>query len=127
MEKLQGDIGEVLRKSIKTEPATGDAATGGALRAISDCVNFDFDIKIFSVKGKFCKSGVIDYTVTIAGIQIQHLQVDLSRGEYCNTVSVGVEEVQYCFYMKGSCLHTRGYIDGWLHDKQSWNEKIVCV
>ncbi len=115
MDKLQGSIGEVLRQSINTE------------KVIQDCVNFDFDIKIFSVKGKFCKTGIIDITVTVAGIQIQHLQVDLSKGEYCNKISVGIEEVQYCFYLKGSCLYTKGYIDGWLHPKQTWDEKIVCI
>lgn len=115
MEKLQGEIGEVLKKSINVADT------------ISDCVNFNFDVKIFSVKGKFCKSGIIDVTVTIAGIQIQHLQIDLSKGEYCNNVSVGVEEVKYCFYTKDSCLYTKGYIDGWLHPKYTWDEKIVCI
>ncbi|HKJ34325.1 MAG TPA: hypothetical protein VKA34_21050 [Balneolales bacterium] len=115
MEKLQGEIGEHLRQSITTE------------KTIQDCVNFNFDIKIFSVKGKFCKSGILDFTTTVAGVQIQHLQIDLSKGEYCNNVSVGIEEVKYCFYLKDSCLYTKGYIDGWLHPKKSWDEKIVCV
>ncbi|NGP88030.1 hypothetical protein [Fodinibius halophilus] len=115
MEKLEGDLGEFLQKSIETE------------ETVSDCVNFNFDIKILSVKGKFCKSGILDVTVTVAGVQIQHLQIDLSDGEYCNKVSVGVEEVRYCFYVKKNCLYTKGYVDGWFHPKETWDEKIVCI
>jgi len=79
------------------------------------------------VKGEFCKSGIIDVTVTVAGIEIQHLKADLSHKEVCNKVSVGVEEVKYCFYMTGSCLHTKGHVDGWLHPIQKWDEQIVCL
>ena len=115
MEKLQGKISEALKQSINTE------------KAIHDCVNFDFDVKVFKVQGQFCKPGFIDITVSFAGIQIEHEQIDLSKGESCNTKSIGVEEVQYCFYLKDSCLYTKGYIDGWLHSKQTWDEKIICI
>lgn len=63
----------------------------------------------------------------VAGIQIKHQKVDLSKGEWCNTVSAGIEEVKYCFYMKDSCLYTKGYVDGWFHGKQKWDEKVICV
>ena len=115
MEKPKGEIGEILKQSINTE------------EAISDCVNFEFDIKIVSFKGKFCKSGILDVTASILGIEIVNDNIDLSKGQWCHKVSIGIEEVQYCFYAKNSCLYTKGYVDGWFHDKQSWDEKIVCV
>ena len=115
MEKLKGTIGENVKNSVKIEKST-----------ISDCAKFNFDIKIIEFKGEVCKSGILDVNVKVAGFQMAHLKIDLSKGEYCNTVSVGIEEVKYCFYLKGSCLYTKGYVDGWLHDKQKWDEKIIC-
>lgn len=115
MEKLKGTIGENLTNSIKTE------------KSIADCVKFDFDIKVVAFKGKVCKSGILDVAVYFAGIKVDHETIDLSKGEWCNTVNVGIEEVKFCFRIKDSCLYTKGHIDGWLHPKQKWDEKIICL
>ncbi len=42
----------------------------------------------------------------------------------CSTITVLIEKVKYCFYIRGSCLYTKGHVDGWLHDIQKWDEKF---
>ena len=117
MTKLEpGKLGEVLQQSLSTVEGSS-----------SDCVDFNFDIKVVSIKGSFCKSGEIEFTVSVAGVEIGHQKLNIHDKEYCNKVGVGVEEVKYCFYIKHSCLYTKGYVDGWFHDKHSWDEKIVCL
>lgn len=113
---MQGTIGEALKASLVKKPAMDNA----------DCIDFSFDIKVMSVEGKFCKQGILDVTVSIIGIKLRSIHVDLSAGEFCNSISVGFEEVQFCFYIKGSCLRTKGYVDGWFHPRQNWDEQIVC-
>lgn len=115
MEKLETNIADEIKQSLKSAPG------------ISDCVKFSFDVKIFSVEGQFCKNGMLEATITILGVKIQHIDVDLKHGKFCNTVSIGVEEVKYCFYLKDNCLYTSGYVDGWLHKKYTWDEKIICI
>jgi len=122
MDKLQGTIGEALQASIQT----GNLDTTETLEAVSDCINFNFDIKVLSISGEICKSGRLEITGSVLGIQIAQTTVDLAKGEYCANPSIGFEEVKYCFYLSGSCLRTKGYVDGWFHSKQEWDEEIVC-
>jgi len=122
MDKIEGSIGEAIQASLQI----GNLETTEELEAVSDCTNFEFDIKILSIKGQFCRSGRLEITGSVIGIQIGHTVVDLSKGEFCQNPSIGFEEVKYCFYVSGSCLRTRGYVDGWLHSKEEWDEEIVC-
>jgi hypothetical protein len=122
MDKLQGTIGEALQASIQT----GNLDTTEALKAVSDCINFNFDITILSISGEICKSGRLDITGSVLGIEIAQTTVDLAQEEYCTHRSIGFEEVEFCFYLSGSCLRTKGYIDGLFHSKQDWDEQIVC-
>jgi hypothetical protein len=115
MEKLKGSFSTAVQQSIETKPA------------MKDCKEFNFDIKIVAFKGKFCKSGLLEYTMSIAGMELSHQEYDVSKNEkgYTNTMNVGIEEVQYCFYLKSKSLYTKGYVDSWLHKKHSWNVKLV--
>lgn len=116
MEKLEGTIGEYLKQSIETSKLEN-----------SDCVEFKFgDKKIgFEIKGKFCKSGIVEACFTVADIT-QCITADLSKGEVCGVTDFKVIEIKYCLYMKGSCLWTKGYVGNWLH-KDTWDEQIICV
>jgi len=122
MEKLQGEIGEVLKQSLNIKKAINDC---------NDCVKFEFDVKVFKVKGEFCESGIIDFKIYIAGVQTKHAKINLSKGEYCIKANASAVNVKCCFHLKkgskGSCLYTKGYIDSWLFSKKSWNEKITCI
>ncbi|MBU7583116.1 MAG: hypothetical protein KAF91_09450 [Nostoc sp. TH1S01] len=122
MDKFQGSIGEVLQGSLQIE----NLNTTERLEAVNDCIDFNFDIKILSISGQICKSGKLQIKGSVIGIQIGDTVVDLSKGEFCANPSIGFEEVKYCFYLSGSCLRTKGYVDGWFHSKQEWDEEIVC-
>jgi hypothetical protein len=122
MDKLQGTIGEALQASIQT----GNLDTTETLKAVSDCIDFNFDISILSIKGEICKSGTLDISGSVLGMEITHTTVDLAKGEYCANPSIGAVEVKYCFYLSGSCLRTKGYVDSWFSSKQSWDEQILC-
>ncbi len=117
MEQFKGTIGEYLKQSIKTSKSTN-----------SDCVDFSIGDKEigFEAKGKFCKSGVLDVCFSIGEIFKQHIEADLSKKESCGTTDLEVIKIKYCFYMKGSCLWTKGYVRQLLH-KEEWDEQIVCV
>ena len=127
--KVDQDLQATLNNSLKVHPVDPSTAPVGALVAgasVGDCVNFNFDIKIIKIEGTICKSGKLDFKASVIGIQVGHTTIDLSAGGVCFNPSIGVEEIKYCFELKGSCLYTNGYVDGWFHKKQSWDEKIVC-
>lgn len=130
MKKLEGTLGEALRSSIVTGKPLGTKKLLGTEKplGIEDCINFNIDLlDVFAVEGKYCKNGTLSVAAIVFGNKVAHQTVDLNAGEYCNTLSCGIEEIQYCFYMKASCLYTKGHIDGWFHKKQHWDEKIVCI
>jgi len=131
MDKFEGNLGELLQSSLKINKAGVKLAADSEVDDIltaggSDCINFNFDIKILSIEGSICKSGRLEIKGSVIGIPIGHTVVDLSKGAFCAHPSIGIEEVKYCFYISGSCLRTKGYVDGWFHKKQSWDEQILC-
>lgn len=125
MEKISKPLGEILQASLKTNKPDVTLAKGAPVKATPDPLEFSFDIKILSIKGKIWKSGKLEITGTVIGIQIGHTVIDVTK-EVCFNPSLGFEEVKYCFYRSGSCLRTKGYVDGWFHKKQPWDEQIVC-
>src|SRR5687768_2833264 len=120
------DVPLPLGKSLQNSLQVGRPASKAMMLASpavgpsGDELPFSFDIKILSVSGTLYKSGKLEAKVSVIGIQVGETVVDLSQGEFCQNPSVGVEEVKYCFYLKDSCLYTRGYVEGWFHERQSW-------
>ena len=121
------DLQATLESSLSVQPVTRSTAPKGALTAgVGNSVHFKFDIKIVKVEGTIWKSGKLEFTASVIGVQFGHTTVDLAGGGVCFNPSVGVEEIKYCFELRGSCLYTHGYVKGWFHKKKSWDAKIVC-
>ncbi len=122
MKKITKPLTELLEASVKTDLPD---ITKVEAKKIKDPIEFNFDIEILKVKGKLWKSGKLEYTASVFGIEVSHTVIDITK-EVCFTLSVGFEEIHYCFYRRDSCLRTKGYVDGWFHEKQPWDAKIVC-
>ncbi|MEL7664876.1 MAG: hypothetical protein AAGU10_12240 [Methanosarcina mazei] len=117
MEKLEGTLADHIKQNISAKP-----------RELDDCIDFSVSIyDVFGVGGKICKNGELTIKSKFLDFTVAQQTVNILNKEYCNTLSIGFEEIRYCFYLKGSCLWTKGYIDGWFHEKQEWNEQIVCL
>jgi hypothetical protein len=108
---------------VVSETAAASSMNG----SISDCLNLEFDNQVFSVRGTFCKSGQLNVEVSALGMKIDRIDVDLSKGEFCQNPSVGFAEIKYCFYQSGSCLWTKGFVDSWFSGRKEWNERIISL
>jgi hypothetical protein len=124
MEKIKEPLGDLLEASLRTNIQV-TSAMDAPIQTTPDPVEFSFDIKILKIEGKIWKSGKLDFTGTVLGMQIGHTVIDVTK-EVCFNPSIGFEEVKYCFYRRGSCLRTKGYVDGWFHEKLPWDSQIVC-
>ncbi|MGB9927625.1 MAG: hypothetical protein ACPK85_04400, partial [Methanosarcina sp.] len=97
-----------------------------AVEGISDCVEFSVSFCfVFRIEGKICKNGMLSLNGKCLGIPINETALDLRKKEYSTKFNVAAEELKIEFYLKYSCLWTKGYLDGWFHEKQEWNEKVV--
>ena len=129
-EKLNELKSQTLSTSIQDSLVVGgkpedERVTAAA--AAPDCQSFGFDIKVLKFSGSICKSGKLDFTGSVFGIEIGHTTVDVSKGEICWNPKIGkLVGVKYCFSLKNNCLYTRGEIDGWFTKIVEWNEKLLC-
>ena len=130
--RAQIRIHKPLRELLQESLVVGRPLKGVRLRAAveaspEDYQEFGFDIKLVKIKGRIYKNGTLDYTGAVFGVQLGHNTVDLSQKEVCANPSLGkLVGVKYCFYLKETCLYTRGSVTGWFKTRTTWNQKIVC-
>ena len=130
MEKLEGTIAEAIENSLKT----GDEATilqSTILVGLEDasirCSNFNFNAAgVISINGTFCTSGKFELSGSVIGINLGHAVVDLSKHDYTINLNAGIVGVSLCFYMSGSCLKLRGYVESVFSGKDNFDTTIVC-
>jgi hypothetical protein len=127
MLKIKKTLGILLAVCFFMSVTAAAVSTNQQESNIPDCTPFNFDTKIMVFAGKICKQGILDLSLSIGGVKMSHVKVDLSKREYSNTLYVGAEKVQYSFYLVRSCLCSKGYVNGWFHTKKSWNKKITCL
>lgn len=97
-----------------------------AVEGISDCVEFSVSFCfVFRIEGKICKNGMLSLKGNCLGIPINETALDLRKKEYSTKFNAAAEELKIEFYLKDSCLWTKGYLDGWFHERHEWDEKIV--
>ena len=100
------------------------------------CKSIDFDIKIFSVKGKVCFTPgddwrlTIDLTLSLAGIELSNAKYEFSskNTEVCYSYDVLIGSLSVCFGVKttsGFCLYTRGTACAF-GSCTDWNETLIC-
>lgn len=116
LQKFEGDLNALVASSINVNPQKD-----------SDCVDFDATFIGIGFSGKFCtRSLKLTVTIKVFGISISTQEFDLKDGNFCNTISLGIEWINFCFGIKDGCLITSGYIEGVFHGKETWNAKIIC-
>jgi hypothetical protein len=108
------------------ENLKSDGLSEKTLRGEVVCQAFEFDVLVLSVDGKICSDGTLKATINFLGINVGTITADLSKGKFCQSLNAGITWGQFCFYIKGDCLYTSGYVDGTFQKKQSWDERIVC-
>jgi uncharacterized protein Smg (DUF494 family) len=121
------------KKFDKDTPQVGDdfndktpSTLVKAVEGISDCVEFSVSFCfVFGITGKICKNGMLSLKGNCLGIPINETDLDLRKKEYSTKFNAAAEELKVEFYLKDSCLWTKGYLDGWFHEKHEWDEKIV--
>lgn len=99
------------------------------------CKDIDFDIKVFSFKGRVCFTPGTNWQLTfdlklyLIGIELGHINGTLSASNpsICFNFDVIFGSVQVCFGVRGqrACLYTSGTACA-LGQCTSWDETIVC-
>jgi hypothetical protein len=115
--KTEGTSEEIKQNIIVKKPDNS---------GISDCVEFSVSFyDVFGAGGKICKNGILTVQGKFIEIPITEQTIDLREKSYSRKYYFGAEELKIEFYLKDSCLWTKGYLDGWFHENMEWNEKIV--
>ena len=140
--ELLGTSEDKLRRSLEQVLASGPLHAQLAQVSITDtddasCKDIDFDIKIFSVKGRVCFTPGSDWKLSIdlrlyvIGIELAHVQYTFSASNtsVCYSYDVIVASLSVCFGIRTTsgrvCLYTSGKACG-LGQCADWNETIVC-
>lgn len=89
------------------------------------CMKFSFNFYvIFKVEGKYCKEkGILTLATKICDIPNREATVDLRQQDFSMTQNFGVVEIMHSFYLKGSCIWTKGQIKAGKEIKE-WDRKI---
>ena len=135
-----GMSAEALRNhldSINLNELHGQLAVSNVTDAGGNCKNIDFDIKIFSIKGKVCFTPgsnwtlYIDLTLSVAGIEVANVKYNFSaaNSHVCYKYDLLLVSLDVCFGVRQqsgkTCLYTSGTACGF-GSCSSWNENIVC-
>lgn len=92
-----------------------------------ECTPFGFSLfDIVGFDGKICDEKFIEVGVSAFRVPVIKQSYDLSKGNLHNSFNVGVEKIEYDFYLANNCVRTKGYVKGWFHSKQTWEQNVVC-
>ncbi|HEX2251932.1 MAG TPA: hypothetical protein VHQ65_01530 [Thermoanaerobaculia bacterium] len=140
--ELLGTSENELRRSLEQALAPGLLHGQAAQVSISEtddasCKDIDFDIKIFSVKGRVCFTPgpnwklSIDLRLYVIGIELAHVQYTFSASNtsVCYDYDVIIASLRVCFGIRTTsgrvCLFTSGKACG-AGQCTEWNETILC-
>lgn len=131
VDDLQAKLSAAAQQPLHGQPATLSIADA----AEASCKDIDFDIKIFTVKGKVCFtpgdnwSLSIDLTLYLAGIEVANVKYNFSptNTQVCYHYDILIGSLQVCFGVRGAnaCLFTSGKACAF-GSCTSWDETIVC-
>lgn len=133
--KITGERLNELKSQIKIEKPLSTLLQESLVvgeQSEDDSQPFSFDIKILHVEGALYKSGKLEVRVSSCGVELEHVTVDLSEGEFCGDRKLGkIVGVKYCFYLKiieeTLKLYTSGEIDGWFEKRAGWNDILIIT
>jgi hypothetical protein len=134
VDELHAKLTTALQQPLHGQPATLSITDSGAVDGAS-CKDIDFDIKIFSVKGKVCFTPgsnwnlSIDLTLYLAGIEVANVKYNFSPSntQVCYNYDILIGSLKVCFGVRGpnACLFTSGTACAF-GSCTSWDETIVC-
>ncbi len=129
--ELKEQISQALKQSVHNQPAVVKITDS----AQPSCKDIDFDIKVFSIKGKVCFTPGQNWKLTIQlklfliGIELAEVNYTFSASnlEVCYNYDIVIASLKVCFGVKGpnNCLYTKGTACAF-GSCTSWDETLIC-
>lgn len=128
-QELRTQVDQALQQSVHGQLAVLNIKDSDQ----ANCKDIDFDIKVFSVKGKVCFVPGQDWKLTIQlelfliGIKLAEVNYTFSASNtsVCYSYDVLIGSLKVCFGVRGKCLYTSGTACAF-GNCTSWDETLIC-